>query len=70
MGRLILANIGLIVLYRIILKSSGRRGLYDVTITHLHDSFTHRGSFRIVSDHDDGLIEPIIKLLKHVEDES
>jgi hypothetical protein len=31
-----------------------------MAVTHLHDSFAHRGGFWIVSDHYDGLVEPVI----------
>ena len=40
-----------------------------MTVAHLNDAFAHRGGLRVVSDHDDGLIEPVIQLLEHVKDE-
>ena len=42
------------------LKSDGRALFYDMAVAHLYNSFAHSGGFRIVSDHDDGLIEPVI----------
>ena len=42
----------------------------DVPVSHLYDTFTHRRSFRIVGDHDDGLIESVVQLLEHVKDKS
>lgn len=42
------------------LKANIGRRLDNVAIAHLHYAPAHRGRFRIVSDHDDGLIEPVI----------
>ena len=52
------------------LEPDGWRLLDDVPIAHLYDPLTHGRSFRIVSDHDDGLIEPVVQLLEHVKDKS
>ena len=52
------------------LQSDGWKLLNNVPITHLHDAFTHGRRLRIVSDHDDGLIEAVVQLLKHVKDKS
>jgi hypothetical protein len=41
----------------------------NVTVTHLYYSSAHCCGFRIVSDHDDRLIEPVIQFLKHIENE-
>jgi len=40
-----------------------------MTVTHLYDPSAHCCGFRIVRDHDDGLIEAVVKLLKHVENQ-
>jgi len=44
--------------------------LDDVAVAHLHDTPAHCCRFRIVSDHDDRLIEAVIQLLEHVKNES
>ena len=41
----------------------------DMAIAHLDNTLAHGGGLWIVSDHDDGLIEPVIQLLEHVKDE-
>ena len=38
-------------------------------VAHLYYVSAHCCGFRVVSDHDDGLIKAVIQLLKHVEDE-
>ena len=53
-----------------VLKPDGGRLFDDVTVAHLYDPLTHSRGFRVVSDHDDGLVEAVIQLLKHVKDES
>ena len=52
------------------LKPDSRGLFHDVAVAHLHDAFTHSRGLRVMRDHDDGLIEPVIQLLKHVKDES
>src|SRR6185503_20688297 len=52
------------------LEPDGGGLLHDVPIAHLYDPLTHRRSLRVVGNHDDGLIEAVIQLLEHVEDES
>ena len=42
------------------LKANRWRRLDNVAVAHLYDAPAHRGRLRIVSDHDDGLIEPVI----------
>ena len=52
------------------LEPDGGRLFDDVPVAHLYDPLTHGRGFRVVSDHDDGLVEAVIQLLKHVKDES
>ena len=40
-----------------------------MTVAHLYYVSAHCCGFGVMSDHDDGLIEPVIQFLKHVEDE-
>jgi hypothetical protein len=42
------------------LKANIGRRLDDMPVAHLHDATAHRGGLGIVSDHYDGLIEPVI----------
>src|SRR5436190_15394182 len=45
-------------------------GSDNVSVAHLDDALTRRGCFRVVSNHDDGLIEAIIQLSEHFQDQS
>src|SRR5581483_946678 len=47
----------------------GRGPSDDVTVTHLDDALAGSGCFRIVGNHDDGLIESVVQLAKHFQDE-
>ena len=42
--------------------------LNNMTVTHLYYSSAHCCGFRVVSNHDDGLIETVIQFLKHIKD--
>src|SRR5215213_3344185 len=44
------------------------RRLDDLPVAHLYDITAHGGGLRVMGDHNDGLIEPEVQLLKHVED--
>jgi hypothetical protein len=47
--------------------SYDRGRLDNMTVAHLYYSSAHCCSFRIVSNHDDRLIEAVVELLKHVQ---
>ncbi len=40
-----------------------------MTVTHLYYPSAHCCGFRVVGDHDDGLIEAIIQFLKHIQND-
>src|SRR5437763_3291349 len=46
-----------------------RGGGNDLAVAHLDDASAHGGGLRVVRDHDDGLVEAVVHLLKHVEDD-
>src|SRR5919205_373641 len=41
----------------------------DLSVAHLYDAAAHGGRLRVVRDHDDGLVEAVVHLLKHVQDD-
>ena len=48
-----------------------RNGVLDnVSISHLNNAPAGCGSLRVMSNHDDGLIETIVQFLKHLQDNS
>src|ERR687885_589567 len=46
-----------------------RGGGNDLAVAHLDDAAAHGGGLRVVRDHDDGLVEAVVHLLKHVQDD-
>src|ERR1043165_6542371 len=46
-----------------------RDGGNDLAVAHLDDAAAHGGGLRVVRDHDDGLVEAVVHLLKHVQDD-
>ncbi len=40
-----------------------------MAVAHLYYVSAHCCGFRVMSDHNDGLIEPVIQLLKHIQHE-
>src|ERR687885_286929 len=46
-----------------------RGGGNDLAVAHLDDAAAHGGGLRVVGDHDDGLVEAVVHLLEHVEDD-
>src|SRR5437763_5043721 len=46
-----------------------RGGGNDLAVAHLADAAAHGGGLRVVRDHDDGLVEAVVHLLKHVQDD-
>ena len=44
-------------------------GFNYMTVAHLYDPSAHCCSLRIVRDHNDGLIEAVVQLLKHIQNE-
>ena len=40
-----------------------------MTVAHLDDALAGGGCFRVVSDHDDRLIEAVVKVSKHFQDQ-
>ena len=51
------------------LQPNGGGLFHDVAVAHLYDAFAHGRGLGVVSDHNDGLIEPVIQLLEHVKDQ-
>ncbi len=43
--------------------------IYDPAVAHLYNASAHGRRLRVVRNHDDGLIEAVVQLLKHVKDE-
>ena len=43
--------------------------LDDMAIAHLYYAFAHGRGLRVVRDHHDCLVEPVIQLLEHVKDQ-
>src|SRR5918912_50632 len=46
-----------------------RGGGNDLAVAHVDDAAAHGGGLRVVRDHDDGLVEAVVHLLKHVQDD-
>lgn len=56
-----------LLLSRLQLNTCGR---FDyVAVAHLYYMSAHCCGFRVMSDHNDGLIEAVIQLLKHIQHE-
>src|ERR687889_305039 len=46
-----------------------RGGGNDLAVAHLDNAAAHGGGLGVVGDHDDGLVEAVVHLLEHVEDD-